>query len=283
MIPICLVTGFLGSGKTTVLARLTERLADRRVVYLVNEFAASDVDGQRLAATGADVVPVPGGSIFCTCLVEEFVRRLREAAAGEPRPDGLVVEASGIADPRVVRKLLSETGLEEHYRLARVVAVCDPGTFGKLLQTLPNLRFQIQAADLALLNKVDLHDQAELAAVEAALADIHPGLTVQRCAHGEADFDPFAPQPERELLGELAQCADPRYAVTEELLPMAIELSRLEAALNGLGERLYRAKGFVETDDGWRYVDWAAGRLTVTPAQPNGRQASKLVMICAGG
>lgn len=282
MIPICLVTGFLGSGKTTVLARLTARLAGRRVVYLVNEFAASDVDGQRLAATGAHVVAVPGGSIFCTCLVEEFVRRLREVAAGDEPVDGLVVEASGIADPRVVRRLLDETGLGAQYRLARVVAVCDPGTFGKLLLTLPNLRSQIEAADLALLNKVDLHDEATLAAVEHELAAIHPGLNIARCTMGDADFEPFELRPDRELAGELAHCADPRYTVSEELLPGTTELARLTTALTGLGERLYRAKGFVETEQGWRYIDFAAGRLTVTPAQPAGRPVSKLVMICAG-
>jgi len=281
MIPICLVTGFLGSGKTTVLERLMRRLADRRVVYLVNEFATSDIDGQRLAGSGAAIVSVPGGSIFCTCLVEEFVRRLREIAATRPAPDGLVVEASGIADPRVVRRLLDETGLSTDYRLARVVAICDPGTFLKLLVTLPSLPAQVEAADVALLNKVDLHDEPALQAVEAELHALHPGLSILRCAYGEADFEPFLLQPERELAGELAHCADPRYLVSEELLPGLVELPRLEAALAALGERLYRAKGFVETAQGWRYVDWAAGRLTITrPSRC--RPASKLVMICAG-
>ena len=80
MIPVALVTGFLGSGKTTLLRRVIATHRDRRLAYLVNEFAPVDVDGRLLAAEGAPVVALPGGSIFCQCLVGSFIEQLRGIA-----------------------------------------------------------------------------------------------------------------------------------------------------------------------------------------------------------
>ena len=99
MLPICLVTGFLGSGKTTLLRRLVHELRDQRVAYVVNEFSAIDVDGGLVEAarqaerTGgavdaADVIAIPGGSIFCSCLVSTFLDHLSAIASGHERdPD----------------------------------------------------------------------------------------------------------------------------------------------------------------------------------------------------
>jgi G3E family GTPase len=66
-IPVVLVTGFLGSGKTTLLRRLAEAYPDKRLIFLVNEFAATDVDGETLSATGTPTHSVVGGSLFCEC------------------------------------------------------------------------------------------------------------------------------------------------------------------------------------------------------------------------
>ena len=76
MIALSLVTGFLGSGKTTYLRRLVEQYRGRRLVFLVNEFSPVDVDGPVLRSAEDDVVSLPGGSIFCTCLVTQFVHTL---------------------------------------------------------------------------------------------------------------------------------------------------------------------------------------------------------------
>ncbi len=147
-IPLSLVTGFLGSGKTTFLKHTARRLAGRRIVYLVNEFSALDVDTQSLRQISPDVIAIPGGSIFCKCLVGDFIQTLSRVPQrfGSSQPgsadtiEGLIVEASGIANPKVVADMLRETKLDAVYSLASVVAIVDPGSFGKLLVTLPNIR-----------------------------------------------------------------------------------------------------------------------------------------------
>ena len=76
MLSICLVTGFLGTGKTTFLKNIVARNRDRKIVYLINEFSAHDIDGAIVSAENPNVVSIPGGSIFCKCLVTEFIGQL---------------------------------------------------------------------------------------------------------------------------------------------------------------------------------------------------------------
>ncbi|MCX7010859.1 MAG: hypothetical protein NTY53_27070, partial [Kiritimatiellaeota bacterium] len=103
MIPLVLVTGFLGSGKTTFLKQLVSRYHDLKLVWLVNEFSARDVDAAVLGSETSDVLSIAGGSIFCRCLVTEFIASLRDLPArfGTPESpvEGVVVEASGMANP----------------------------------------------------------------------------------------------------------------------------------------------------------------------------------------
>lgn len=265
MIPICLVTGFLGSGKTTLLKAISRQSAGRRLVYLVNEFSSADVDGQIVSSLADDVVSVAGGSIFCQCKVTEFIGQLRAIARRFDRNpfDGVVIEASGIADPKVIRQMLREAQLTDDYRVARVVAVVDPGTFGKLLATLPNIVAQIEAADLAMINKCDLHDEQAIAGTEAGIRQINPGIETVRTSHGAAPFDLFSGEGPADVEGEMAKCIDPNYAKLAVRLPKAVNIERLGAILNDLGEDLYRAKGFVRVDAGWVYVDHAAGELRI--------------------
>lgn len=100
MLPICLVTGFLGTGKTTFLKKIVEQNRDRKIVYLINEFSAHDVDGAIVSAENPDVVSIPGGSIFCHCLVTRFIGQLRKITEERGGFDGVVIEASGMANPK---------------------------------------------------------------------------------------------------------------------------------------------------------------------------------------
>ncbi len=283
MIPICLVTGFLGSGKTTLLRELTGRLAGRRVVYLVNEFSEADVDGALLAGS-AETVTVSGGSIFCRCKASDFIGRLGEIVerfhtAADPLA-GVVIEASGMADPRVADRLLAETGMGDRYRLAAVVCIVDPGTFGKLVHTLPAVHHQVAAADVVLLNKSDLHAEPVLSDCEAEVRKIAPDADIRRTRFCRADFDVFAPHSHARE-GEMAACRDPNFQTVAVELKRNVDWPALDAALAGLGDDLYRAKGFVPTEQGMRYLDrTAGGGSSLSPAPP--AAPGRLVLIVRG-
>lgn len=285
MIPICLVTGFLGSGKTTFLRHLVAQHGDRRIVYLVNEFSPQDVDGVRLEEVEEDVVAIPGGSIFCTCLVTQFVGNLRMIAERFDSPDepleGVVIEASGVANPMVVEQMLADTGLDDIYDLATIVSIVDPGSLPKLVETLPNIGAQIQVADVVLLNKIDLFSAEQVEGTEGIAREINPDAPIIRTTRCAAEIELFAGGGPRGLQGEYALCADPNYSRFSIGFERPVELEELTTALHSRRDEIYRAKGVVPTVEGTAYVDMSPAALTVEPlsgrAEPTG-----LAMIARG-
>ncbi len=289
MLPLTLITGFLGSGKTTLLRRLLERHRHRRIVYLVNEFGAVDVDGHTLPLPPGELVSIPGGSIFCKCLVGEFIRVLRDIGGAEgDAPEGVVIEASGIAEPRVVGQMLEETRLAERYALKCIATVIDPGSFLKLLHTLPSIIAQVEAADVAIINKVDLYGAQQVQQTEDALLQIQPGLDVVRAQRCRIERDLLAFEGaggpvRRSLDGTYAAGTDPDYVSTHVTFEQPVDLSALLAALRALPSEVYRVKGFVPTVDGTMYIDRSAGGTVCEPVQGAGQPGPEheLVFIFA--
>lgn len=271
MIPLALVTGFLGCGKTTFLQQVAQRPGRAGLVFLVNEFSALDVDGARLAACGPDTVAIPGGSIFCKCLVGEFLLQLGELPRRFPGCQAVVVEASGMADPRVVDDLLRDTRLDRTYELTSVVCLADPGTLPKLLDTLPALEAQLLAADVVLLNKCDLFDADAIARAEELIRGVNPAARIERTVRGACATELFGPRPARTLHGALSECRDARYLGLSVALPRPLDPARLEARLRAADGVLLRAKGVVDTAGGALELDLTAAGIDWRPLAGDGR------------
>jgi G3E family GTPase len=269
LIPICLVTGFLGSGKTTFLRHLAVVHAARRLVYLVNEFSPRDIDGALVSATAPDVISVPGGSIFCRCLVTEFIARLQEIPRRFGAIEGVVIEASGMANPKVMATMLRETRLDQQYRLATVLAVVDPGSFGKLRRTLPNIVAQIEAADVALINKTDLFPPEIVAGLAAELQSLNTGLEILPCVRGQVDPDLFGDRGgARPDGGEYAPCRDPRFETVAIPVRRVLEPATLAERLRAVEDEMYRLKGYLQTTSGLVYVDYTKTGFNAAPVAP---------------
>jgi G3E family GTPase len=270
MIPLAFVTGFLGSGKTTFLEQLVRRYRQRRIVYLVNEFSARDVDAARLLTQTSDVVAIAGGSIFCRCVVTEFISHLRglpDRFGTSATPlDGVVVEASGMANPAVAGQMLRESQLDRMYAMTAVVAVVDPGTFGKLLHTLPNIRAQIEAANLVLLNKTDLHASTTVEQTEAAIRRIQPGVPIERTRFCRTEVDLFGTWSPVAAHGELAACVDPNYVTYDVPLTEELDWDRLREAVEPVRDEVYRVKGFADIRGRRCRVDYSATQWTCEDA-----------------
>ena len=110
---LIILSGFLGSGKTTLLRSLLLRHSDRKIAVLLNDFGDIPVDGETLRRSGVEggvVVEIGGGSVFCSCLREPFIKALANLAARDE--DLIIVEASGMSDPSAVDKMLRLSGLD---------------------------------------------------------------------------------------------------------------------------------------------------------------------------
>jgi G3E family GTPase len=259
---------------------------------VVNEFAEADVDGRLLELGEERVVSIPGGSIFCRCLSGEFIQILetlpdRFEDLGWPL-QGVVIEASGIANPKVIVKMLEEHGLDRVYELRTVVSVIDPGTFPKLIHTLPNVIAQVEACDVALVNKTDLHDEAALAGVEREIARINSQAKIIRTSYCRSEIDILGAPARLPLEGEYALCRDPNYHSFTVHVVAPLDLERLLEELDRIKDQVYRVKGFVPIAEGMAYVDVAAGRVShrkvAVPAEREERDEAdapgNLVFIC---
>ncbi len=280
-----LVTGFLGVGKTTLLKHLIERYRERRLVYLVNEFSVHDVDGALVAEGCDDVVTIPGGSIFCTCLVTEFIGQLKRILEKFEGVEGVIIEASGMANPKVIETMLRETGLHTQYELRHIVSIVEPGSFAKLRNMLPNIVAQVEAADHLLINKCDLYDETTLAALEADLRTINPTGELIRTTQGILPVDLLASaRQERPLGGEYAKCRDPNYE-SFALLPAAdLSVAALRATIEAHRGELYRMKGDVLLAEGAYRVDVSDAELKIEPlaGAPLSSERSGLAIIMPG-
>ena len=280
MTPICLVTGFLGTGKTTLLKNFVARNRGRRLVYLINEFSAMDIDGALLLGEGADTVSIPGGSIFCKCLVSQFIARLGEIPDRHPGVEGVVIEASGVADPAVVRRMLADTGLDRLYQLRSVLSVTDPKSLHKLLKTLPNIRSQIAASDRVLVNKCDLCAEDEIRRAEELVRDINPAAAVFRTVRCGLDFDLFSPAPPVPVPGgDYGLCRDPNFAkIGVDLGEAGFEefKRRVEPEL----QEVFRIKGFAVVGGEPSLVDYSEAGWNVSPR--GGGDCGHLAIIVRG-
>lgn len=268
MIPLSLVTGFLGCGKTTFLRNIAARSAGRKIAFVVNEFSGADVDGKVLESDTERVMALPGGSIFCHCLAGEFVRVMRSLPLRYGNDlEGVVIEASGTANPLVIERMLVDSRLSRLYRIASVIAVADPGTLPTLLETLPNIAAQIEACDAVLLNKTDLFDETAIARAEAAIHAIRAGVKIVRTEHCAADIALFPERATRRLKGEVASSADPRYYSRYVLVKRNFDTVLLQIMLKNCSLAFYRVKGFVMMNGAVHYVDASRAGVTLVKAE----------------
>jgi G3E family GTPase len=175
-IPVTLITGFLGSGKTTLVNRLLRERPGMAV--LVNDFGEVPLDGDLIP--GERVVPLADGCVCCGCS-QDLVWSLARFARGEP-PGHLLLETSGLAHPGPVLATLASPGVKEAYRLAGVVALADALHLEAHLGY-PEAVAQLASADLIFLSKVDL--APEVGKALERLRALNPTAQVRPLVRGE--------------------------------------------------------------------------------------------------
>ena len=152
-LPVTVVTGFLGAGKTTLVNRWLGDARRGDVAVIVNEQGAVGIDGELLAARARVLVEIAGGCICCTTQAE-LVRALDQLASSESPPARILVETSGAASPAGVLRAIARGGPESTFALDGVITVVDASRVNRLLEHELALE-QIGCADLVLLSHAD--------------------------------------------------------------------------------------------------------------------------------
>ncbi|HLY46447.1 MAG TPA: GTP-binding protein [Stellaceae bacterium] len=176
-IPVTVVTGFLGSGKTTLIRELLRAPEGANTAVVINEFGEIGIDDALLRASSDATVLLGNGCLCCAVRsdLQESLRTLfADRAQGRvPSFQRVVIETSGLADPGpVLQTLASDRALGEEFHLQALVTVVDaPGGAGNLAQ-IPEARQQVALADRIVLTKTDLVDSATLKALTGRIAQL---------------------------------------------------------------------------------------------------------------
>ena len=294
-VPILLVTGFLGAGKTSVVNHLLAHAEGRRIAAVVNDFGAINIDAELITGASDGVVSLSNGCICCS-LEGDLLRTLAALLRRDPRPEYIVIETSGVADPADIVRNLMDPIIWREAPLETVLCVVDATTpMATLNDAL--LRSQLRAADVVALSKVDLVDAAGRAQLRDAVRTVRPAAVVVDALHGEVpaallfpvdpEHVPAPREPAPREPGPRRPVAD-RFETLSWTSPSPVSLPRLQQAIGRLAPKLARAKGLFETVEQpgrLTVFQFAGGRATLAPGGPpaTGVPRARIVFIAEIG
>jgi G3E family GTPase len=194
LIPLAIVTGFLGSGKTTLIRHLLTQPGLAQTLVIVNEFGEVGIDHLLLEASSDDTILLANGCLCCTIrgnLVDTLVDVWEQREEGRIGAfDRVVVETSGVADPApLLAFLLGDMQVTARYRIDALVATCDLANGEATLARQPEARNQLRLADRILLTKRDLAPPEQVGRMTALARELNPEAAIVAVERGEADAD----------------------------------------------------------------------------------------------
>lgn len=283
MLPVTVIGGYLGAGKTTLVNHLLRHADGVKLAVLVNEFGALPIDEDLIEAQDDTMISIAGGCVCCS-YGNDLIQAMVDLSALEQRPDHILIESSGVAMPGAIAASVS---ILDGLRVDGIVVLADAETIRHQAENDyigDTIERQLIDADLVLLNKCDLVARAQLADLQSWLKAKAPNATCVSVQQAKVPngvvLQPFertdvAPQT---AFHPHAEAFESRILSFEGACDADDIAQRLAAAeLN-----LIRAKGFVPTPDGMRAIHVVGRRWAVTEA-PDGAVSGVVVIAETSG
>jgi len=277
---VFLITGFLGSGKTTFLNRIIQAFPeDRKLMILMNEFGDLGVDGALVEGEDLDMLEISKGSIFCVCVKTDFIKGLMDIAQNK-QPDVLIIEATGVANPTDLKKDLQLSIFKGQFQLKEQFCLIDAANFEDAYDTFTSVEKQIENATLFILNKVDTADEATIQRVRQIVGRHHPEPEFIVTTYADIPLEKYLPtagqdagSPLEDISAEELErfidglMAAPGISMTppDQLLSRTIAWSvknvdALEEMTASIPTGIARAKGIVQAGEDLYLLNWVMGK-----------------------
>lgn len=280
-IPVTVIGGYLGAGKTTLVNHLLRHANGTRIAVLVNDFGALQIDAELIEATDGDTVSLTNGCICCS-LAGGMMEALQSVATREQPPERIVIETSGVSDPVAVAQYAHLPG----FRLDAVIVLADAETVRRRSTDKHVGRHvlqQLRGADLIVLNKTDLLDDERIAEMRTWLAQTAPDVRVIESQHAAL---PMAVVFDREQADDRQRAhlhdAHDDHRTWTMVDERPVDRASFDTWVASLDERIVRAKGFVHFTDEptatWEFqLVGARHGLTRRPDAPS--STTRIVLI----
>jgi G3E family GTPase len=297
LIPVSVVTGFLGSGKTTLIGRVLRDPGFARTAVIVNEFGEVGLDHDLIASSDDQVLTLSTGCLCCavqTDLARTLMSLFARLEAGEIDYDQVLIETSGMSDPGpVLQGMMTDAAVAAVYRVPYVLTLVDTMFGESNLREHEEARVQVALADCVLLSKTDVRPASEgLVAALDGLNSVAPRMTTMQAIAATLFGDPSAAATAQRLArtGRVAGHGgiDTVVVVRERPIPALALTMLLQALVEHCGWRLLRLKGLVAIAEmpgqpavihGVRHVVSAPEFL---PRWPSADERTRIVLIMRG-
>lgn len=266
-LPVTVIGGYLGSGKTTMVNHLLRNADGQRLAVLVNEFGELPIDEDLIEAQDDDIISIAGGCVCCS-YGSDLTAALIDLAELDPAPDHLLIESSGVALPGAI---VAAVSLLDVFRADGVVILADAETVqahaaSKYMSD--TVLRQLADANIVVLNKTDLVSTAQL-------TDLHDWVKTQNPDARLIEAEQGCVPPSVVMGSFLVKPSGPEHShntqnlLTETLIPAgAVDVDALAQELAADAAGLIRAKGFATSRSGQKMLIQIVGNRWQTSEAP---------------
>jgi len=299
---VYLISGFLGSGKTTFLNRIIHAFPDNpKLMILMNEFGEMGVDGALVENDDLDMLEISKGSIFCVCVKTDFIKGLMNIAQNI-QPDVLIIEATGVANPSDLKRDLKLSIFKNRFELREQFCIVDAGNFEDAYDTFVSVEKQIESATVFIVNKTDEVDAGTIQRVKQIVREHHPDPEFYETTFADIPLEKFIPEAkeagtqnvcETELVSDKtleavidkrlqdsgASMTPPDRLVSGSFVWKGEHRSQFEEMMTLIPHGMVRAKGLFETSTGSYLFNWVMGRGKVEKIMQKKKMTSRMNRI----
>lgn len=274
------LTGFLGSGKTTVLLNILNKLEDKKVGIIQNEFGKLGIDGEIIKKDNIEMVEINKGSIFCSCLKLSFVQALVEMS--KQNISYLFVESSGLADPSNIDEILSAVNVMagDVYEFKGAICLIDAVNFKNQLSDLETVNRQLKHCNMALISKSDLVCENEIEENVKLIREINPVCEIEKISLGKLNYN-FLDKDL--LLYKWSEYEETTNSVENKPKTLVVKYGKsvnkdeFISYLNIIKKDCYRIKGFFNIGGVFNQVDVVGDKIDFKECEE--KEQSELVII----
>jgi G3E family GTPase len=264
MINVYVLTGFLGSGKTTALnALLCGPLSESSPALIINEFGRIGVDGALVRRRELSRYEINKGSIFCICTKTDFLKALSEIAE-QKRHSTVIIEATGIAETADIESFIEAEHLTDCFQIRANICLVDAANFTRVAAFLKPAVSQVRGADAIVVNKTDLISESERRQLRAVLSELNLRAAVIETEFGKMPAD-FLNGIRHTQHTQAAFDQPPAEITAVSICSQEIfDRAAFYGTVSQLKENLLRLKGHVLFPEGLRFVELAGTVLSET-------------------